>query len=449
MVMEPLIHWKPAALIAAAFFAAFLSIAGPSKADDAAPAVEKTADGDPSPTIELKVNGPTKAMIGHKASYEIVVTNAAKKVARGLTLVDYFDAGLEHAVKSTPIEYELPELAPGKSHKVSLTFNVQRVGSLSHTVEVMQQNETVLASKTTTLVAVEKAAKAKPNNGSADAGLMPTTPFNEPPKEKKTDLGPPLVENAASLRKLTPDSPVWIDRQKRCVVIVGAVCQRQVPLELFACLANSKEHESVLTVPVKASFVHAALLAVGAEAGEPVRFQPKYVPAHGSEIEITVAWKDREGARHTARAQDWVRNTKTKKAMEQNWVFGGSRFGKNPQTGEAVYQADRDGDFICVSNFSSAMLDLPIASTSVDADLMFEAFTERIPPRGTPVTVLLTPKPSKADVPKTVPSATPSKSAMPIESPAKNAVPAATPGKKDSSEKNDVQEKNDAPKKSF
>jgi hypothetical protein len=75
-----------------------------------------------------------------------------------------------------------------------------------------------------------------------------------------------------------------------------------------------------------------------------------------------------------------------------------------------VYQADREGDLICVSNFPAAVLDLPIESTSENTELLFEAFTERIPPVGTAVTVILKPKkkaqahdkaePSKADTEK-------------------------------------------------
>ena len=49
------------------------------------------------------------------------------------------------------------------------------------------------------------------------------------------------------------------------------------------------------------------------------------------------------------------------------------------------------GDVICVSNFEDAMLDLPINSSKNNDELAFEAFTERIPPIGTPVTVILEP----------------------------------------------------------
>jgi hypothetical protein len=52
-----------------------------------------------------------------------------------------------------------------------------------------------------------------------------------------------------------------------------------------------------------------------------------------------------------------------------------------------------DGDFICVSNFASAMLDLPINAPNANSALLFEAFHERIPPAGTPVALILRAKP--------------------------------------------------------
>ncbi len=90
-------------------------------------------------------------------------------------------------------------------------------------------------------------------------------------------------------------------------------------------------------------------------------------------------------------ARHLVREAKTKKAMQHPWVFAGSRLEKHPQTGEKAYYADMTGELICVSNFPYAMLDLPIDSTGDDDYLLFEAFTERIPPRGTPVTLILAP----------------------------------------------------------
>ncbi|HLA85741.1 MAG TPA: YdjY domain-containing protein [Thermoguttaceae bacterium] len=204
-------------------------------------------------------------------------------------------------------------------------------------------------------------------------------------------LGPPLGEDVAKLVSLQPNGVVWIDKENRRVIAVGQVCQRNAPLEMFACSAGTKEHEAVVSIPARAMLFHTALLAVGAKPGKPVQFNPKYVPASGTEIAIEVRWKDASGKIRSARAQEWIRNASTKKPMEHNWVFGGSTFWTDERTGHEYYSAD-GGDLICVSNFPSAMLDLPIESSQKDSDLMFQAFTENIPELGTPVTIILKPK---------------------------------------------------------
>src|SRR5262249_2483558 len=107
--------------------------------------------------------------------------------------------------------------------------------------------------------------------------------------------------------------------------------------------------------------VHVGLMAAGAEFGNSASFDPVYVPARGSEIEVTLFWTDEKGIRRRARAQDWVQDHATQKPMTQPWVFGGSRFFVDDKTGQKTYLAE-EGDFICLSNFPTAMLDLPIVS---------------------------------------------------------------------------------------
>jgi len=386
-----------------------------------------------SPTLELKIDGPAKAAVDGKVTLEVLVTNVGKTPARGLLVIDHFGPGLEHAVGQSPIERPLADLAPGQSQRVGLTFRVTRSGRLAHTVQVTSGGKVVASARSSLSAAAAKAepVEAKPEKPAppkpsaaeeppeAPPGIIPAVtpapgsafPEIKPKTDKDVDkdraegefpdLGPPLVDNPNDLTRLHPKYPVWIDRKNKRVVVQGAVCSRECPLELFACLRTSKDYESVVAVPGKASLVHAGLLAAGAEPGSPVQFRPTYTPVRGSEIEVTVVWKDEKGKRQTARAQDWVREVKTKKAMSHPWVFGGSRILKDPETGEQAYYADLTGELICVSNFPSAMLDLPIESTSSDVELMFETFTERIPPRGTPVTMILAPKPKKPAQPVT------------------------------------------------
>ncbi len=193
------------------------------------------------------------------------------------------------------------------------------------------------------------------------------------------------------LKRLAPDANAWVDMKRKYVVFDGLISMRAGPLEMFVCTRGTKEHESVISAGCPAFIVHAGLLAVGAKQGNTVKWDPEYVPASGTEIDIWILWKDREGKHRQIRAQEWIRDLKTGKPMAHHWVFAGSGFWKDDQTGEEHYMAE-GGDFICVSNFSSATLDLPIRSSQETSGLLFEAVKERIPVRGTHVRVVLIPK---------------------------------------------------------
>jgi hypothetical protein len=209
--------------------------------------------------------------------------------------------------------------------------------------------------------------------------------------------GPKLPEPKGA-KRLSPDYDVWLDPKQKAILIDGQVSLREGMLEMFACTKNTKEHESVVSANTKAYIVHAALLSLGAEPGTTAQWVPEYKPPTGTEIDITVYWVDEKGEEQTARAQDWVKDVRTGKAMAHPWVFAGSRFWTDEETGKKYYQAE-GGDFVCVSNFSTAMLDIPIESSQSNEELAFEAFTERIPPLGAPVRMILKPvlddKPAK------------------------------------------------------
>lgn len=212
----------------------------------------------------------------------------------------------------------------------------------------------------------------------------------EQAEQKPRDLGPPLVEKPENLTKLHPEYPVWINKTDKQVVLLGSVCKADYPLEFFATYPE-KSYESVVVIYTKPYIVHAALVALGAKPGAPVQYEPNFTPPSGTEIEIDVAWKDQDGKPQKAKAQEWVREIKTKKQLAVNWVFAGSMFWKDKSTGTESYLADR-GDFITVLNLPTAMLDVPIQSVSAIESRLFEGNTEKMPPPGTPVTLILKPK---------------------------------------------------------
>ncbi|MEN0111412.1 MAG: YdjY domain-containing protein [Planctomycetota bacterium] len=196
--------------------------------------------------------------------------------------------------------------------------------------------------------------------------------------------------------RLDPERPVWIDDDATRVFADGEVVLREGVLEMFACPAGSKEHESVVAIDSPALLLHVALLRIGAEPGKPVQFEPQYRAPSGDEIEVAVEWRDESGARRTARAQDWVYDTRRERAMDLPFVFGGSGFWTDPETGEQHYLAEA-GDLICVSNFGAAMLDVPAPSTQANDGLWYAPYTERIPPVGTPMRVVLSVAADDAD----------------------------------------------------
>lgn len=78
------------------------------------------------------------------------------------------------------------------------------------------------------------------------------------------------------------------------------------------------------------------------------------------------------------------------KELEANFIFAGSLFHRRDD-GTEVYAAEA-GSLICVANFGDAMIDINMESTaSNDAGLLFEPWTERVPPLGTEVQVELIP----------------------------------------------------------
>ncbi len=203
-------------------------------------------------------------------------------------------------------------------------------------------------------------------------------------------------EPAAALR-IDPDwkplgRDVWLDAKSspRRLVLRARVVFREGPLEHLLCLRGTKEHEAVLATDAPPTQIHAGLLLTGAQPGGPVSYKPEYKPPHGPAIAITARWKDGDQVRE-ADARSFIQDEETKKALAIDWVFAGSILYEDPITKQPTYAA-KDGDLITVANFPAAILDLPVASSANDAERSYVAFTEHLPPLGTEVLLVLTPR---------------------------------------------------------
>jgi hypothetical protein len=220
-----------------------------------------------------------------------------------------------------------------------------------------------------------------------DESSLPTT---QAAGEKKDD-----AKAAGESKKVQVGKNVTLEvmpDKSRRVLVNAKVCLREGNLEQLLTKARTKEHEAILAADIDARDLHKALILTGAEEGKPVSYDPKFTPPTGTTVKIFLEYLD-QGKKKRVPAQEWIRNTKTKKALHTDWVFAGSRFDANQLDPDSKlpYYAANIGDVICISNFDSALLDVPFNSPKDNDDLTFEAHTARIPPEKTAVTVVLEP----------------------------------------------------------
>jgi len=255
---------------------------------------------------------------------------------------------------------------------------------------------------------------------------------------------------------LNPEGTVLIDVKSRRVVLRTEVACQDCILEMLLVPEGNREHETILRIRSKAFVIHTALLALGLEPGKPAEFSPKFIAPTGPEINLQLVWLDDQGVIQRAEASDWIRdnvhryysaplsgpppdlklpyknlrwdrfnneilwygpmteeertdllskwkNEAYQKAirtfyeqgqsvpMKASFVFVGSSMYKDEETGEKFYQAE-GGHLFCTSNFPDALLDIREESSASDGGQAYEAWTEKIPPVGTPVLLVLTPK---------------------------------------------------------
>ncbi|MEM9412706.1 MAG: YdjY domain-containing protein [Planctomycetota bacterium] len=254
-------------------------------------------------------------------------------------------------------------------------------------------------------LAQDNKAAEKTDNASKDDLELPSLPDIDVEKQEQNELAPKAPQEEVTPEIHTIDLPptwkrlsdkheIWVDFQNKEVIAGGYICMRTGPLEVFACPRRTKEHESIVSVLALSSQIHAALLAIGATPGKPVQWpfeeNEKYIPASGPVIEIKMLYRDQDKKIKTDVAQDWVTNVKTGKTMAIDWVFGGSQTFEDEESGETYYLGD-SGELVCLSNFTTATMDIPVESSDANEGLLFEANTKSIPPLETKVYLKLKP----------------------------------------------------------
>jgi hypothetical protein len=220
----------------------------------------------------------------------------------------------------------------------------------------------------------------------------------------KADPTPAQSKQPVPSKKVPLGRDVWFETEgnRRRVLVSASVCLREGGLECLLCRTHTKEHESILSTDADAQVIHAGLLAAGAKSGSPVQYVEKkgevvIVPPTGSRIRISIQY-EQEGKRVTVPAQQWIVNAKTKKNLEDEWVFAGSQLlpSRDEEKKQPIYAASSDGSYICIYNMPYAMLDLPVNNPNKEPEIReLQPETERIPPLQTKVTLILEPQPDQ------------------------------------------------------
>jgi hypothetical protein len=246
-----------------------------------------------------------------------------------------------------------------------------------------------------------------------DASLLPTPALAAAePEQPKGEPLPDFPMIDAKNNKQAPLSPdkksiiaevATVDGKPKVirVGIVAEVCLREGALEQFLCKKGTKEHEAIVRVDMDAEMVHLAVIATGAKPGTPTGFidpkseEPKYTAATGSKVKVSVCYK-MDGKVHEHPAQEWIWDTKKKITMPHDWVFAGSVFIKDPEdpTKKPYYGAN-SGDIFSISNFPYSTLEFPVQISKDDAQLVYDARTEKIPPLTSKVWILVELMPDK------------------------------------------------------
>ena len=117
-----------------------------------------------------------------------------------------------------------------------------------------------------------------------------------------------LKTSAAKPVPLNKQKTVLLDRDDKQIIVKTKVVLREGTLEMLLCKQQTKEHESILSVDADAYMIHSGLLALGAEAGKPVRYENEtFYPPTGEKLDIFATWTDEKDKIHRVNVKTWIR----------------------------------------------------------------------------------------------------------------------------------------------
>lgn len=185
---------------------------------------------------------------------------------------------------------------------------------------------------------------------------------------------------------------VQLDAVKRRASFPAVFNLTEGSLEYVLVGSQGKVHESLLRTEVEPTQLHTAMLLLGVKAGErhpgdapPASIDADYLrtaPAlKGDAVTILLKWTT-GGKETTCRAEELVYNTETKAvAPVGDWTYNGSMFEENK------FLAQEEKSFVALVTDPTALINNP--RPGHDNDQIWAVAKDKVPPKDTPVEVIL------------------------------------------------------------
>lgn len=183
---------------------------------------------------------------------------------------------------------------------------------------------------------------------------------------------------------------VSVHTRSQRVVVAGQVqLRRGQAVELVACARGGKTHESIFLLKCRPSDLNAALILIGCKYESGPRFFQDPVKPVGTRVVVDVEWTA-DGQPVRKRVEDLCWDARVGRPMPRiTWVYVGSKFARDPVTGEEVFVADRERNLITTLHDPFGLLDNPLTSGGDVTPGRFVSNPEVVPPQGTPITVTI------------------------------------------------------------
>jgi hypothetical protein len=314
---------------------------------------------------------------------------AAAAAAGGLSLLAA--GGAREAAEQARVEARAASKAAGQARDAAEKA-AKEVADLRNDMELLATNVDAVQRNVKELADRVNFGANGGNPVPASLGSDPDA-ANLPPRQPIIEYTPELRE---SLRKAV--AAKGVDLLEDRVVVPAVVVLRQGALEFLAVLPGGKTHESVFVLTGKpaeegtrveglGAALNSCLMALGLRPGTPLRFLPggKTVPAKGTRVHIAAEWEE-EGKTVRVRAEDLLWDRVRSRSMEEGkFIYVGSYF--DPEG----YVPDLSLDAVAVYSVCTCVVDLDDPRAADDA--IFVACASRIPPEGTKVRLVFSPKP--------------------------------------------------------